>query len=78
MEAMVGKVGMSHSQSVVLELCWLLASPDLGEVDQVHHFVPYYSPSLATCAFVLRSNLMAQASGKDGEYLAQEQSETVS
>jgi len=69
MVGMVGKVSLIHSQLVaaVLEPSWLLAGPGSDEVAQIQvecHFASYYCPFLATCAFVLRSNLTAQASGK--------------
>lgn len=58
MLAVVGKVNSIYSQSEVLEL-WTPGLVEIVQV-QVECFDPYY-PSLATCFFVLRSNLTVQA-----------------
>jgi hypothetical protein len=54
----VGKVSSIYSQTVVLEL-WTLGLVEAVQV-QIECF-DSYNPSFATCVFVLRSNLTAQA-----------------
>ena len=49
---------------MVLEPWWTLGLVEIAQV-QVER-VDFYYPSLATCGFVLRSNLTAQAFGRLG------------